>query len=313
MKRPLFLIASMGAVLLSPSSTSAAQCSAVVGDLAFGPVDTLSTTGSSASTSLTINCDQISESAGIVTVCGSLGAGTGGASNGVRLLLQGGDALQFGLYADAPHSLPWGHYSEALSGAPLRLELAVTDGQASAVLSVFGEVFGSQSTVPPGLYGTSLSGNAAIFHYDEGDALDCSSPSGLSTNADFSVAAEVLPNCFIVAGDLDFGNSGLIDHSIDAAADIIVTCTPGTSYEISLDGGSSGVPSARIMQSGSNALSYGLYMNAARTQPWGEGAAVKSGEGEGQSETHTVYGRVAPQMAPPGTYSDTVVVTVLYE
>jgi len=62
-------------------------------------------------------------------------------------------------------------------------------------------------------------------------------------------------------------------------------------------------------------LTYGLYRDAARTLPWGStvGTNTTSGTGTGVTQTQTVYGRAAAQTTPPpGTYSDSVVVTVGY-
>jgi spore coat protein U-like protein len=69
-----------------------------------------------------------------------------------------------------------------------------------------------------------------------------------------------------------------------------------------------------MSSSGVNVL-YGLYQDSARTQPWGNtvGTNTTSGTGTGTAQTQTVYGRVAAQATPaPGSYSDSVVVTVGY-
>lgn len=297
-------------LIMSPSRASAAQCSVNAGGLDFGPVDTLSSIDAVAASDVTINCDQIASGVGTITVCGRLGAGSGGTSGGNRRLAPGANAPLYGLYTDPGHLEPWG---DGTLGAPLRLSLAVTDGAASAVVGLYGLVFGAQADVPPGQYAAELSGADATFYYDEGDVLDCSGSQ--STDTTVLVAAEVLPNCLINAGDLDFGTAGVIDRAIDAVADLAITCTPGTGYSISLDGGTSGAtaPDARLMHSGSDTIAYGLFMDAARQEPWGSGALSQASEGSGQQEVHAVYGRVPPQSAPVGTYTDTVVVTIAYE
>jgi spore coat protein U-like protein len=69
------------------------------------------------------------------------------------------------------------------------------------------------------------------------------------------------------------------------------------------------------MTNGNDAIAYGLYRNSQRTSPWGEtlDADTLSGTGTGLTQSVPVYGRVPPQATPrPGTYSDTVVVTVIY-
>lgn len=303
-------IAIAAGVFMAPSRAAAVECSVSAGDLSFGPVDTLSSLGTAAATDITVTCDQISSGVETVTMCGSLGAGTGGTGGGYRRLSPGTDAPLYGLYSDAGHTQPWG---DGTLGDTLRLTLQVVDGEASAIVGLYGLVFGSQAEVPPGQYESELSGADATFYYEEGDVLDCSGSQ--SSSATLLVTAEVLANCLIAAGDLDFGTTGLIDRDIDAAADLAITCTPQTGFSISLDGGISGAtaPDARLMHSGGDTISYGLYMDAARQQPWGDGALVQSGEGSGQQEMHTVYGRVPPQAAPVGTYTDTVVVTITYE
>jgi spore coat protein U-like protein len=62
-------------------------------------------------------------------------------------------------------------------------------------------------------------------------------------------------------------------------------------------------------------VTYTLYSNAGRTtvsDDIGTGGAV-SGTGSGSTQSLTAYGRIPLQTTPaPGTYSDTIVVTVSY-
>ena len=65
----------------------------------------------------------------------------------------------------------------------------------------------------------------------------------------------------------------------------------------------------------SSNVTYGLYRDSARSQPWGASVGVNtaSGTGDGSSQNLTAYGRVPAQTTPqPGAYSDTIVVTVGY-
>jgi spore coat protein U-like protein len=68
------------------------------------------------------------------------------------------------------------------------------------------------------------------------------------------------------------------------------------------------------MSNGTGEITYGLYQNPQRDQPWGDTeGAMAQGTGSGIVQPHTVYGRVGPQSTPlPGTYTDTVVVIVDY-
>ena len=109
----------------------------------------------------------------------------------------------------------------------------------------------------------------------------------------------------------------------DAAGAISVTCTPLSGvagYTISLSAGSSGSYAARRMTSGGSTLSYQLYTDAARTQIWGNGSGASAIVGSlsllailGGSASHQIYGRIPAHLAAnPGSYSDTITVTVTY-
>jgi spore coat protein U-like protein len=69
------------------------------------------------------------------------------------------------------------------------------------------------------------------------------------------------------------------------------------------------------MAKGAEIITYGLYRDTARTLPWGStsGTNTVGGTGTGSNQALSVYGRVASQNTPsPGTYTDSVVVTVTY-
>jgi spore coat protein U-like protein len=68
------------------------------------------------------------------------------------------------------------------------------------------------------------------------------------------------------------------------------------------------------MVNGTDTITYGLYTDVNRTDPWGAPPSDHvSGTGNSNAQTLDVYGRVPAQTTPPtGTYTDTVVVTVTY-
>ena len=75
----------------------------------------------------------------------------------------------------------------------------------------------------------------------------------------------------------------------------------------------------RMTDGTSNYIAYELYLNSARNQRWGNdtagGTDTASGSGSGQANPTvlTVYGRVPVQAAqPPGSYADTITVTLTY-
>lgn len=107
---------------------------------------------------------------------------------------------------------------------------------------------------------------------------------------------------------------------MNSTGQVSSTCTKNAPFSISLSAGQ-GVGasmSARKMtlNGGSQTLSYGLYTDAARSSPWGDGTGgtgTVSGNGTGSAQTSTIYATLlAPASVPPGVYADTVVATITY-
>lgn len=139
----------------------------------------------------------------------------------------------------------------------------------------------------------------------------------------FQVTAGINTSCTVSGTSLNFGST--IDPlsqavPLDATSTLTVTCSNSTPYTVALNaganaGGASNFTS-RTMKSGSDTLGYQLYLDSGRATVWGDGTAsstAKNGTGTGSAQTHTVYGRL-PSLASvvPGTYTDTVTVTVSY-
>jgi spore coat protein U-like protein len=69
------------------------------------------------------------------------------------------------------------------------------------------------------------------------------------------------------------------------------------------------------MQNGTNVLNYGLFSNGTWTTNWGNTSGTNwvSGTGNGAAQGLTVYGQIpAGQYVTPGSYADTIGVTVTY-
>ena len=108
---------------------------------------------------------------------------------------------------------------------------------------------------------------------------------------------------------------------VDSAGSISFTCTgvgPHDTLVIQLGRGSSAGFFPRELRSTGASLGYNLFLDAARTMVWGDGSGGTSTYGpvtppESSSTTVNIFGRIpASQNVPVGTYSDTVVVTLLY-
>lgn len=137
----------------------------------------------------------------------------------------------------------------------------------------------------------------------------------------FNVTATVLENCSVTANDLGFGNYTPGGGNVASTSTINVYCTNTTAFDVHLSTGSSADYAQREMVSGPNVLEYNLYLEGTHTTIWGDttnstGEATGTGVGMATAVPFTVYGQLLDsannQNAPPGAYSDTITVTVVY-
>lgn len=125
--------------------------------------------------------------------------------------------------------------------------------------------------------------------------------------------------CAVVATPLVFGTLNQFGGTPnDSQSTVVVTCTPGTVYDVGLDNGAHPAAGVRQMQPviGTGPIPYSLSSNAARTTAWGNtiGTNTVNGTAGLLPTTLTVYGRV-PANAPPvaaNAYADLVTVTVTF-
>ncbi|HEV2865250.1 MAG TPA: spore coat U domain-containing protein [Allosphingosinicella sp.] len=151
-------------------------------------------------------------------------------------------------------------------------------------------------------------------------ALAPSAASAAVANSTLSVDATVTANCTVSAGSVSFGSVNPISGSnADATGSFSVTCTNGTSWSAAAGVGSGSGASftARRMTSGANTLNYNLYTSSGYGTVWGDGTsstAAITGTGTGSAQSTSVYGRIGSGQTsvPPGSYADTVSVTVTY-
>ncbi|MDQ8729443.1 spore coat U domain-containing protein [Bradyrhizobium sp. LHD-71] len=309
-------------LLLASSVAATAQtCSYSVTNVNFGSVNVLSSAAIDTTATITINCSG-GAVLGTVRLCPNLGEGSGGATATVRRMAMGGSLLNYQLYQDAARTTVWGSYLWSFTPRPPSLSLTLSAlGSGSLTRTVYARLPGAQSTAPPGAYLSTFSATNAQLRYAPcaivGGCPACSATLAGVTNASFTVNATATSNCIVTAQNVDFGTSGVLRSNVDVAGQLTVTCTANTSYTVGLNGGTTNSPPAsRKMTKGAEAVTYGLYKDAARAQIWGDAATPGStvpGTGTGLAQNLVVYGRVPPQATPsPGAYSDTVVVTVTY-
>lgn len=139
----------------------------------------------------------------------------------------------------------------------------------------------------------------------------------------FAVTATVQSTCSATATTLAFGGYTPGAGTLTNTSTISVKCTKTTPYTVALNAGSTtgGTLTQRLMASGTNRLQYNLYSSTAYTTILGDGTSttlLSPGVGAGLATGNalTVYGQLPDnatnQVAVPGSYSDTITVTVTY-
>ncbi len=154
---------------------------------------------------------------------------------------------------------------------------------------------------------------------------------GLTTAALFGSAifpspakACTLCSCSASTSDVTFGvydpNASTPD---DAAGTVSVNCTGVValfgSVDVAASAGLSGNPARRVMKQGQNTLEYNIFVDSARTLPFGDGTSGSSRLSASLNglllfgRSFAVYGRIPRnQRVRAGTYSDAIVITVRY-
>lgn len=315
------MLRAIGFLLFSllPSLCLAQSCSFTATDMSFGAVDTLGGGPVSSTATISISCTGALLTSPRILICPGIGAGSGGASSAAaRQMKNGTSSLNYQLYADSGHSLTWGSNNWPYPALPpvFATNLNIL-GFVNTSTTLYGSVFGGQGAAAPGSFVSNFTTADTYFIYRYSTDTSCATPSGTLAGVTFAVNANVAANCLVSVGNVDFGTRGVLSANVDAQGSVTATCTAGTTYTISLSGGTANAaPTARKMSKAAETVTYGLYKDTNRSQPWGDATtpgSTMAGTGTGSAQVLTVYGRVPPQTTPtPGTYTDTVVVTLTY-
>lgn len=151
------------------------------------------------------------------------------------------------------------------------------------------------------------------------------SASAATATSTFNVTATVLKNCLVSSANLAFGSYTPNTGALTGNSAITVRCTKTTPYTVTLNAGTTtgGTLAQRLLANGANTLQYNLYTSSGLTTIFGDGSGgtgTIAGTGNGVSvasaQTVTVYGQLpdntSNQDATPGSYADTITVTVTY-
>lgn len=326
MKHLILALAALSFVWFGAAGHAEAQtCTFSASDIVMDPVDVLGTTPTLGVGSIEVSCASFLGLLSSITINIHLGDGSGGLNGSLRRMTnaQTSTGLSYELYKDAARTEVFGGTYGTHGGTPLTLtgnsvlQLLTTSG---ATVPIYARIPGGQSNVIP----NDPSNYTSVFSATSSNVQVTYRTCNLLfvclnrvANFSFTVRANVPANCLVVAGNLDFGAHGVLDQPVLRTSPVDVTCTAGSVFNVGLGYGIGGSTiDTRFMRDGQgNQIRYQLYKDAARTQPWGllaDGIA-STFTGTGLLRGLTVYGRVPAQLTPrPGSYSDTVTVTVTY-
>ena len=138
-----------------------------------------------------------------------------------------------------------------------------------------------------------------------------------------ATGARATTSCsFTTVVGVSFGSYNMLATSpLDSTGSFTFNCAGvGGTDTITINLGHGAAPSywPRQMVRGAVSLAYNLFVNAARTQVWGDGTSSTYHYGpvtppNGADVTVPIYGRVpAGQIVTAGTYGDTIVITILF-
>jgi len=131
-----------------------------------------------------------------------------------------------------------------------------------------------------------------------------------------TVSATVEESCHLDARPMVFGEIANERGSVEAHSSVVLSCTPATSYSVTIDDGRNGANGVRRMAdaSGMNFLAYELYSDPTRSRRWGtsEASAVSAVAPVSGHVELPVYARLEVGRSAAGRYDDVVTVTVTF-
>jgi spore coat protein U-like protein len=307
-----FVVVALASWFANPSPVHAAMsCSISNGGALFGTINTTSGNNYDASQAITAGCTG-GNPGDLVYLCTTITGATNGyaGSNGPFYMLKGSSVINLYAYKDTARTQPF-----TLNTWVVTPFTVVSSGEAYPSYTISLRIPSGQNNAPSGNYNTSTTVNVKIGLASTLGS-DCSGSSISSVTQNLFATANNAATCSVAGTTLSFGSVSFLTSNVDANTSISVTCTNGTAWSVSLNGGQNGGTSAtdRRMKNASNYVTYGLFTDPGRSQGfYGTSGGAVAGTGNGSAQAVPVYGRVAPQTTPPAaTYSDTVVITVTF-
>ena len=133
-------------------------------------------------------------------------------------------------------------------------------------------------------------------------------------------ASSYAAQCNVVTSAMSFGAYDPLSATpADTTTTVSISCNPKKSQivTIQVSGGNSGTPAMRNLLNGSSVLVYNLFSNPSRSKIIGDGTSGSTTMTHNVDRTNpwdvTLYGRIpALQVTPPGSHTDSLVVTLLW-
>ncbi|HEV2867255.1 MAG TPA: spore coat U domain-containing protein [Allosphingosinicella sp.] len=284
------------AAMVAPAPAEAAiTCTVTTAGITFSAYDTVNKPAVDSTGTITVACQGGS---GAESLSLNLTGGAGGSCTS-RQMRNGAASLGYQIYQNAART---SNFCDAGSRMDIVIDFASGPNQSRNYL-IYGRVTANQTPATWGSYSDTLT-------------LTVKKGGGTVGTGSVPVNGSVSPTCSVSSGTLGFGTYASASAALSTAT-VSVNCSSGAPYQVSLGPGQNVSSSVRRMAGpGGSFLTYQLYSNSLRTLAWGDGTALGAkvnGTGSGSAQSLTVYGRVpAGQSVRPGSYSDSVLVTVDY-
>lgn len=256
-------------------------------------------------------------------LCLYLGPGQYSSGQPTRRMINhsNGTYLGYDLFSDLAHTQKIG----APGTTPVyRLSMQVSQGrQDPDSASIYGWVYPNQA-VPAGDFQEQNIPGTLRYRYGSTpfSSADCTTGGENGSSVPFNssgVRARLDNSCQItvIANDLDFGQVPPPGTAITATSNIAVNCPVQTPWSIGLNNGlhySAGW--RRMADATGRYITYQIYRDPSHSQIWGDTLGTRYNHttpANGNTVNVTTYGLVPAQLnAAPGSYSDTITVTLTY-
>lgn len=300
--------------LLRPAC--AQTCTMAGPTLTFGTLNPYSGATTTTSGNGTFTCSNSGTTSITVYACLSIGTGTGGTTTTNRTLASGSSTIPITIKTGGSAGQVGNGTSYPMAGP---ISVTLTAGQSTTTaFSIISTVPPPSPAPPPGSYTSSFTGADAQFIYvartSTTTCASLNSGAHQTTQANFSISASVPTQCSVSATGMAFPTASVLGNPVNATATVSTTCNAAVPVTIALDNGATGTgPTTRQMKSGVNAITYGIYRDAAASLPWGNTSGTNTAALSSGTGTLTAYGQVPAQASPPpGSYADVVNVIITY-